>query len=89
MDEMYLRGLNIRLYDIFRQFASAMNLGLMWKGEGTAAPTTGTWAQSDMVRNTAPSEAGAASSKYVVIGWIAISSGTPGTWKEMRCLTGN
>lgn len=89
MDEAYLKGLNVRLYDVLRQFAAAMNLGLAWKGEGTAAPTTGTWSQSDMVRNTAPSEAGSASSKYVVIGWVCTVGGTPGTWLPMRTLTGN
>lgn len=55
----------------------------------TAAPTTGTWAQGDKVENSAPVEAGAASSKYVVIGWVCVVAGTPGTWLEMRVLTGN
>ena len=55
----------------------------------TAAPTTGTWAQGDQVRNSAPVEVGSASSKYVVIGWIAVAGGTPGSWLPMRVLTGN
>lgn len=55
----------------------------------TAAPTTGTWIQGDEVRNSAPTEAGTASSKYVIVGWKCVASGTPGTWVEMRCLTGN
>lgn len=55
----------------------------------TAAPTGGTWAQGDFVRNSAPSEAGSASSKYVVLGWVCTVSGTPGTWLECRVLTGN
>ena len=55
----------------------------------TAAPTTGTWAQGDFVRNSAPSEAGAVSSKYVIFGWICTVSGTPGTWLQCRFLTGN
>ena len=55
----------------------------------TAAPTTGTWAQGDFVKNSAPSEAGGAGSKYVVIGWICTVAGTPGTWLDCRCLTGN
>ena len=55
----------------------------------TAAPTTGTWAQGDFVRNSAPSEAGSASSKYVVYGWICSVGGTPGTWLQCRFLTGN
>ena len=55
----------------------------------TAAPTTGDHAQGDFVRNSEPSELGSASSKYVIFGWICVSSGTPGTWVEMRFLTGN
>ena len=55
----------------------------------TAAPTTGTWAQGDVIRNATPVEAGAAASKYVITGWIAVAGGTPGTWRQMRCLTGN
>lgn len=55
----------------------------------TAAPTTGTWAVGDFIKNSAPAEAGSAGSKYVIIGWICAVSGTPGTWLQCRCLTGN
>ena len=55
----------------------------------TAAPTTGTWAIGDFVLNSAPAEAGAASSKYIIHGWRCTASGTPGTWLECRFLTGN
>ena len=55
----------------------------------TAAPTAGTWALGDFVRNSAPTEAGSASSKYVVFGWICTAGGTPGTWLQVRTLTGN
>lgn len=55
----------------------------------TAAPTTGTHAKGDQVRNSNPSEAGSAASKYVVIGFLCVVGGTPGTWVELRCLTGN
>ena len=54
----------------------------------TAAPTTGTWAQGDVIRNAAPTEAGTAGSKYVVTGWVCTASGTPGTWLPCRVLTG-
>lgn len=52
-------------------------------------PTGNTWAQGDIVRNSNPSELGGAGSKYVLLGWICTVSGTPGTWVEMRTLTGN
>lgn len=55
----------------------------------TAAPTGGTWTQGDFVRNAAPTELGAGGSKYVILGWSCIASGTPGTWVQCRCLTGN
>jgi hypothetical protein len=55
----------------------------------TAAPTSGTHAQGDVVRNSAPTELGTAGSKYVVLGWVCVAGGTPGTWVQIRALTGN
>lgn len=40
----------------------------------TSAPTSGTWSQGDKVRNQTPEAGG-------YIGWVCVSSGTPGTWK--------
>lgn len=54
-----------------------------------AAPTGNVWATGDTVRNSAPVESGGAGSKYVIVGWICTAGGTPGTWLEMRTLTGN
>lgn len=58
-------------------------------GALTAAPTSGDWMQGDSVRNSAPSELGAAASKYIIWGWTCVASGTPGTWVQNRFLTGN
>lgn len=55
----------------------------------TAAPTTGTYAQGDFIRNSAPAELGAAASKYVIFGWVCTVAGTPGTFLQCRFLTGN
>ena len=55
----------------------------------TSAPATGTWAVGDFIRNSAPSELGSASSKYVILGWVCTVAGTPGTWLQCRVLTGN
>jgi hypothetical protein len=41
---------------------------------GTAAPTTGTYNQGDVVYNTTPTASG-------YMGWTCVISGTPGTWK--------
>ncbi len=92
--DQYLKNLNARLTDVFREIANLLNESAAWSITGsvnayTAAPTTGTWYVGDMVRNSAPAEAGSASSKYVTIGWICTVSGTPGTWLPMRTLTGN
>lgn len=54
----------------------------------TAAPTTGSSAVGDFVLNSAPSVAGAGGSQYIIHGWRCTVSGTPGTWVEMRTLTG-
>jgi hypothetical protein len=57
-------------------------------GAMTAAPTAGNYVKGDFVWNSNPSEAGGAGSKYVLLGWVCVTSGTPGTWKECRTLTG-
>mgnify|MGYP001562405755 CR=1 FL=1 len=43
---------------------------------GTAAPTTGTWAQGDICWKTNAAAAGSP-------GWMCTTGGTPGTWKAM------
>lgn len=58
-------------------------------GASAAAPTTGTWAQGDFVKNSNPTELGTAGNKYVLMGWICTAGGTPGTWLQSRTLTGN
>ncbi len=55
----------------------------------TAAPTTGMYQQGDKVWNSAPVELGSAASKYIIVGWINVTGGEPGTFLPMRVLTGN
>ena len=82
------------LYDFLRPAAQKIN-GLASgsyahrDNQRTAAPTTGTWAQGDFVENSNAVEAGAALSKYIIVGWRCTVGGTPGTWVECRFLTGN
>lgn len=90
MDEI----LQSALTDVLREISVQVNATSEGKLSGaynalTAAPTTGTYLQGDFIRNSAPSEAGSAGSKYVVLGWLCTVSGTPGTWLACRCLTGN
>jgi len=56
---------------------------------GTAAPTAGTFAVGDFIRNSAPVELGAAASKYVILGWVNTVAGSPGTFLQARALIGN
>lgn len=81
------------LYDAFRDIAGHLK-GLSEGRIGsldayTAAPTTGAWQAGDFVRNSAPVEAGTAGSKYVIVGWVCVADGTPGTWVQSRTMTGN
>lgn len=92
--DSYQRTLSMRLNDVLRD--TLTKVGLLQAGslsgrsnQRTTAPTAGTWAQGDEVRHSAPVEAGTVGSKYVVLGWVCVSGGTPGTWREMRVLTGN
>lgn len=78
----------------YRQIAYQVNAlsegkAAAFYGASTAAPTTGTWAQGDFVKNSNPTELGAVGSKYVLLGWICTAAGTPGTWLQSRTLTGN
>lgn len=50
---------------------------------GTAAPTSGTWAIGDKLRNTAPSL-----TVNPVTEWVCVAAGTPGTWAPGASLTG-
>lgn len=86
------------LYDWTKKVAVKVNTlasGRISAAEGTAtaAPTTGTWSRGDFVRNSAPAEAGSASSKYVVMGWVRITDGSGNVlntdWVACRVLTGN
>lgn len=63
--------------------ASAVN------NSATAAPTAGTFAVGDFIKNSAPAELGTAGNKYVVIGFICTVAGSPGTFLQCRVLTGN
>ena len=57
----------------------------------TAAPTSSVmpFAHGDFIRNSLPTETGTAGAKYVVIGFVCVASGSPGTWVQARALTGN
>lgn len=68
------------------QMAAGLFVGL--DDAAAAAPTAGRWQQGDTVRNNNPTELGAPGARYVLVGWICVAGGSPGTWREMRVLTG-
>jgi len=47
---------------------------------GIAAPVAGTWLQGDIVYNSLASAGGN-------LGWVCVSAGTPGTWKEFGLIS--
>lgn len=83
-----------QLTELYREIAKQLNL--LTEGNISAvtnaaatAPTAGTYQQGDKIWHSAPIEAGSGGSKYVVIGFVCVAAGTPGTWLPMRTLTGN
>jgi hypothetical protein len=84
-----------QLLDMVRQIEDVINRAfegrIYQRYAATAAPTGSTvsWQVGDEVWNSNPLELGSALSKYIIKGWICIGAGTPGTWREMRVLTGN
>lgn len=77
------RATNVQVNQLTEGTAAAVH------NAATAAPTAGSYAVGDFVRNSAPAEAGTAGSKYVVLGWVCTVGGTPGTFLPCRALTGN
>lgn len=93
-ESSYDAALNYRLKDLFRNIAQRLNAlsdGQISAIDNAAStiPTVGMYAKGDIVRNSSPIELGTAGSRYVVTGWICTVAGTPGTFLQMRSLTGN
>lgn len=91
-DTAYLRELVFALTAYLRRLSAKTNAigagSISGYEAATAAPTTGTYARGDFILNSQPAELGSAGSKYIVHGFRCVSGGTPGTWVEVRTLTG-
>lgn len=90
----YENQLNRILYQVIEDLSKQVNdttEGRIFADHSamTAAPTAGLYYRGDKIGNSAPTELGTAGSKYVITGWICIASGEPGTWVQVRALTGN
>ena len=93
-ESAYDRSLQRALVPLFTTVAMKLNQLAAGQASGkddlrAAAPTTGRWQQGDQIANVAPTELGPALSRYVLLGWVCVAGGSPGTWREMRTLTGN
>ena len=89
-----LPGLVRQLTDLHRltaQQANGLAEGSVYAAHNAAlaAPTAGTFQQGDVIRNREPAELGTAGSRYVITGWQCVVAGSPGTWVQLRSLTGN
>jgi hypothetical protein len=86
-----------QLDSLYRQTAQQLNQlsdGAI-QAQNTAAasiPTSGTYTRGDFVVNSAPSVLGVAGSRYIVRGWVRLTSGSAHVlntdWSEFRGLTG-
>lgn len=90
----YEKNLNFVLLLLFRDVANQVNalsegLAAASYAAAPAAPTTGNHNQGDFVTNSAITEVGTAGSKYTISGFRCVASGAPGTWVQVRNLTGN
>lgn len=90
----YENSLNLMLRKNYEEIVTQVNnltegMVSAVQNADTAAPTAGNYNQGDFVRNKTPSELGSGGSKYVIMGWLCVTSGTPGTWVQCRALTGN
>ena len=87
-------ALNKNLKDISQQLNGLTEGSITARHSALAAiPASGTYKSGDFVPKSSYSEAGGAGSKYVVIGWNRLTSGSAHVlntdWVEARILTGN
>ncbi len=85
-----VRALKQRLHQLQRETAIQVNALAEGAIRGCAnavpaPPATGSYTPGDFVRNSTPAELGAAGSRYVVEGWLYLSTG----FVQKRFLTGN
>ena len=89
----YDRGLMTEMVRQLEDSINRLSSGAIYQNYNatTASPSGTTVAHSvgDVVKNAIPTELGTAGNMYVVWGWVCLASGTPGTFRELRALTGN
>jgi hypothetical protein len=98
-ESAYDAQLNRKLLDFFRVLVNKVNglaSGVFTHSADNALPsipTSGTYARDDFVPKSSRVEAGVATQKYVVLGWLRLTGGSAHVanvdWVEVRILTGN
>ena len=76
------RGSSLIITNTTSQSGINLYLGDMWyelKHYSATIPTTGSWGVGDIVYNSSPAAAGK-------LGWVCVTSGTPGTWKAFGAI---
>jgi hypothetical protein len=86
------RGNVFVIYDADPTSATYGQITTIPSTDSSTIPTTGRYVQGWRVNNPTPTVSGAASSQYVVTGWLRLTTGTGHVlntdWVELRCLTG-
>ena len=91
----YERDLQLSLTRFMREVSQQVNLlsdgriVARQSDSATPASTVISYAKGDFVWNNNPLEVTATASSYVVLGWVNVSAGSPGTWHEVRARTGD
>jgi hypothetical protein len=90
--EKFDRGL---MTEMVRQIEDAINRlseGRIYQNynAASAAPTGSTvsYQLGDFIKNLSPTPTGSPGSEYIVLGFVCTAAGTPGTFEEVRVLTG-
>lgn len=93
VSQEYDRGLMTEMVRQLEDSINRLSSGAIYQNYNatTSTPSGTTVAHSvgDVVKNAIPTELGTAGNMYVVWGWVCLASGTPGTFRELRALTGN
>jgi len=95
VDEVtFIGGLNLSgggTTQIIRSGNTHGSIGAIFHAQ--AMPAAGSWAQGDIVINSLPGETGPNGAKYIIAGWIRVTTGSNNVlntdWFQMRTLTGN
>jgi len=89
----FVGGLNLTTPGSTQLLKLGRNYGLASTFYAATMPTTGSWKQGDLVHALLTTQAGTSPHKYVLAGWIRLTTGSGNVanidWVEMQIPTGN